>query len=691
MKIKRNHLTIKIFLGCFFLFAFSPFLSQAQKVKMKIPEYKGNFISGTGDTTYLHLLDQAYRMMQPDPVLENLSFLYEPWWNGFLEGPTWQAWWTQNSFGPTYTMLPFMDKAYQTFIYNSQAMWFNVIGDGIRKDNNNFAGPKGVLVDCALPSRYFYKQGDGKVKIHDWCFGFTTAGILLQSELMLIRRDTAEIKYYLPLLESAAAFIDTRRDPVKNIFLIGAAGNLLAPSYAGSGRLKEDSTYEMSYLAEISVNYIAALNRLIEVEKMVNNKEKVVLYTERREKIRKGLSNFITKEGYFIRSLDMDGTKHGEYGSDRHGYFETTPNHDAMAFRVVNDQQAKLIYRKIQSLPLLRRYKLILPNYPSYDDMYDTTGLFTFGTWVNGGHWTTCEARMQIGYYRVNAFKDAKEAFEVILDRAYRFRLDNSLTDFGSREYQPNLPINCVYDSWGAPGGFLRGLFEYEYKSDGLLLYPHIPGGIDKLQQNFPVFFGKKKVYITTHGHGKITGVNINNKPVKNFTPQFVFVKPDDSPGEIYVSIGMGEALPLATDPSLLRSWNFVMPVDESFWDIDELRDKQDTIQTPKNKIDNLKQVAKFYTLLQQAGLEETYEGKHAELILKGVQAIYDRRQLKKQKELVLLTINSQVAADQLYLNSIINQTDGLIQHLEKCRISGNSREKELAALWQKINDLISK
>ena len=250
-------------------------------IAQKIPEskeYIGKYFSGTGDTAYLSLLDQAYHMMQPDPVLENLSFLYEPLWNGFVEGPTWKFWWVQNSFGPTYTMLPFMDKAYQTFVYNSQAMWFSVIGDGVRKDINNFVGPKGVLVDCASPTGYYCKQGDGKVYLHDWGFGFTTAGLLLQAELMLVRRDTNEIQYYLPLLESSAEFIDTRRDPVKNIFLVGTAGNLLAPGYAGSGKLKGDSTYEMSYLAEISVNYIAALNRLIELEKMVNNKDKVTQY-----------------------------------------------------------------------------------------------------------------------------------------------------------------------------------------------------------------------------------------------------------------------------------------------------------------------------------------------------------------------------------------------------------------------------
>lgn len=663
--------------------------TQAQKKEgIGIAEYKGDFFSGSGDTAYLHLLDQACRMLQPDPVLENLSMLYKPSWNGFAEGPTWKYWWIQNSFGPTYTMLPFMDKAYQTFVYNSQALWFRMIGNGIRKDNNNFVSPVGGLMDCARdsPTDYYCKQGDYKVNIHDWGFGFTTAGILLESELLLIRRDMREIRHYLPLLESAAGFVDSRRDTVKNMFLVGTAANLLAPGYAGSGILQPDGTYEMAYLAEISVNDIAALNRLIELEKMAGNKSMVLLYTRRIEKLKKGLSRFLTKEGYFIRSIDKDGTKHGVYGAPKHGYFETTPNQDAMAFRIVDDAQAEQIYKKIESIPELRMHKLILPNYPSYDDMYDTADLFHFGDWVNGGHWTTCEARMQIGYYRVRAFEDAKQAFKVMLGRAYDFRLDNPLKCFGACEYQPDLPINIVYDSWGAPGGFLRGLFEYEYKSDGLILYPHIPDGISSLSQEFPVFYGRKKIYISTHGTGRITLVNRNNKPLRSFTEKSISLNPDETPGDIYLSIGLGGSPPLASPNAPVKPAPLTIPDNESFWNIDALREKGDSLQTPAGKIKALKQIAAFYRALQKEGLEESYAGKHAELILKGINSIYERRRLKDEKTLALLKPESQLAADQLYIEAVVNQSDGLIRYLEDARFKGSPEERKISNLWKQSN-----
>jgi len=39
--------------------------------------------------------------------------LYTPKWNGFVEGPTWDAWWIQNSYGTTYCALPFLTRLVQ--------------------------------------------------------------------------------------------------------------------------------------------------------------------------------------------------------------------------------------------------------------------------------------------------------------------------------------------------------------------------------------------------------------------------------------------------------------------------------------------------------------------------------------------------------------------------------------------------
>ncbi|MCX6624845.1 MAG: hypothetical protein NTY38_28055, partial [Acidobacteria bacterium] len=357
----------------------------------------------------------------------------------------------QNSYGTTYAALPLAREPFVRFIQNANDLWFDQMGDGKRAGcpefpKLNWVAPDGVLCDAAKPGCIIFRQGDGKRDMHDWGVEFTAAGIVLQAEAVLSDRDPKALAHYLPLLERAANFIETRRDPKNNLFLAGPAGNLLAPSYAGY--LKPDGTYGKAYLAGLSITYIAGLDRLIELEKMAGAADKVKLYSTRRDMARRGLPLLMTGEGYFIKYMDPDGTRHGVSGAPKHGYFEASPNHDAIAFRVVDDAQAARIYGKIASIPGLRPHHLILPNYPGLDDMYEEPkGLWRFGNWVNGGHWSTCEARMMLGYYRLGKYDDARESMKQILTFARRFRMDNNLTDFGNAVYQPKQPINITYDA----------------------------------------------------------------------------------------------------------------------------------------------------------------------------------------------------------------------------------------------------
>ena len=94
--------------------------------------FEGQYYRGTGDVEYLRLLDISRRMFAPDPEFQNLAMLYMPSWNGLVEGPTWDAWWIQNSYGTTYCALPFLTEPFVTFLQNSQDLWFDQMGDGKR-------------------------------------------------------------------------------------------------------------------------------------------------------------------------------------------------------------------------------------------------------------------------------------------------------------------------------------------------------------------------------------------------------------------------------------------------------------------------------------------------------------------------------------------------------------------------------
>ena len=531
--------------------------------------FDGRFFGGAGDVEYLRLLDIGRRMFAPDPEFQNVAMLYTPAWNGFVEGPTWGAWWIQNSYGTTYAALPFYTEPYVTFLQNAQDLWFDQMGDGKRAGAHDWVAPDGALCDAASPGWIVYKQGDGRIDIHDWGMEFTAAGLLMQAELLLISRDVDALAHYLPKLERCANFIETRRDPEKNLFLAGPAGNLLAPSYAGWKR--PDGTHDKAYLTGLSITYIAALDRLIELEKLAGNMDKAALYGDRRDRARQGLPNVTTDEGYFIKSLDPDGTRHGVYGAEKHGYFEASPNHDAIAFRVVDDAQAEQIYAKIAAIPGLRRHTFIIANEPGLDDMYDpgTSWLWKHGTWVNGGHWSTCEGRMVLGYYRLGKYEDARRSMQQLLTFARRFRMDNPLVEFGSKVYQPKQPINLCYDTFAPAAAFVRGLFEYLYRADGLTLIPHVPPGITRLEQRFPIRFGAKKLYLSTVGTGPITGVWVNGDGWPHFDGGSVLLPYEDTPDAAHVQIAFGDAKFDGLSPyKPLEAETSMPPRDDAFRDL---------------------------------------------------------------------------------------------------------------------------
>lgn len=635
--------------------------------------FEGRHYRGVGDVEYLRLLETARRMFEPDAELQNLAMLYEPKWNGLVEGPTWDAWWIQNSYGTTYAILPLLQEPFVTFLQNAQDLWFDQMGDGKRvgaKPPFDWVAPDGCLCDAARPGWIVYKQGDGRTGIHDWGMEFTAAGVVLQAELLLISRDAKAIAHYLPVLERSANFIETRRDPANNLFLAGPAGNLLAPSYAGWKR--PDGTYANAYLAGLSVTYIAALDRLIELEKLASRKEQAALYAQRRELARRGLPLLTADEGYFIRSLDPDGVRHGVFGAERHGYFEASPNHDAIAFRVVDDAQAERIYKKIASLPGLRPHHFVLPNYPSYDDMYEKAeGLWGYGTWVNGGHWSTCEARMVLGYCRLGKFEDARRSMRQLLTFAERFRMDNPLTKCGSDVYQPNEPVNLCYDSFGPAAAFMRGLFEYLYRADGLTLVPHVPPAITELEQCDPVRFGNKRILLSTVGAGPITAVRINGRKWKHFDRATVFLPYAKTPVLARVEITLGNGKPeghmVSPAKSSLGISGSSCPA--SAGDLAALEARAGRLR-------------EFARRMAAEGLGASYEAAHARLAANCVAAAGRRRHLIGEGKIKPLPAASEAAADRMYAAAATKLCDGLEALLKGYEKASSREQRKMHTLW---------
>ncbi len=310
--------------------------------------YDGQFCAGEGDTDFLRLIDESFAGFHPNPVVPNLAMIYRPDWDTFVEAGGWQGWWIQNSYGFAYAATPFLQEPWFSLLQRSLDLFWDNQGDGKRQ--GGWAGPvlvapDGCLGDCAAPGKIMYKQGDGDVSRHDWFHEATAAGVVMQAEILLASRDRQALACYLPRMKRACDSIERSRDPKNALFLVGPACNLLAPSYGGVRQ--PDGSFGKGYLAGVSITYLAALDRMVELLKLAGDQASLAEYQRRQKITRESLPQLLADAGYFVKSLEPGGVQHGVLGQKQFGYLEGVVNADAVALRVADDRTASSIYRQI--------------------------------------------------------------------------------------------------------------------------------------------------------------------------------------------------------------------------------------------------------------------------------------------------------------------------------------------------------
>jgi len=533
---------------------FNCFIATGQTHK-KQNYYEGKYCSGSGDVEYLRLLDESFAFFHPNPVVPNLTMLYKPEWDTFSEGAGWGGWWIQNGYGFSYAATPFLQEPWNSLLQRSWNLFWDNQGDGKHKSMwgevypnklSEMVGPDGLLGDTGAPGKIIFKQGDGDVNMHDWFYEATAAGLVMQCEILLVSRDRQEIKRYLPNLERACNCIERTRDLKTNLFLVGPACNLLAPSYGGVKL--PDGTFGKGYLAGLTINYLAALDRMIELYQLMGDNEKFTEYSLRQKITRESLPKLLAPAGYFVKSVEPDGTMHGVLGQDHYSYLEGVANADAVALRVADDQTSKNIYKQIAAYPEIRPFDFLLTNAPGLDDTYvnwgSTTGpgikgIWNFGTWVNGGAWGTVEGRAILMYYRLGKFEDIRRSAYRAMKWAKDFRMDAPWSQCGENTnniwsdtgiFKEN-GVAVMVDNFAIPAATIRGLFDYEYRSNSLILRPRIPGTITQYSQKQPIRFGEKKIFLSCRNGGpSVSSIKVNGKPIKVIASDRVLLNYDDLP-----------------------------------------------------------------------------------------------------------------------------------------------------------------
>jgi hypothetical protein len=508
-------------------------LAAAAENREAAPRFQGQYCEGAGDLAYLQLIDESFAFFHANPNVPNLTMLYKPEWNTFEEGAGWGAWWIQNSYGFSYAATPFLQEPWFSTLQRSWDLFWSNQGDGKRKGLwgssplSDLVAPDGCLGDAALPGKIVYKQGDGNIGIHDWFHEATAAGVVMQAEILLTSRDREAAARYLPKMERACDSIERTRDPKNNLFLVGPACNLLAPSYGGVKQ--SNGAFGKGYLAGLSITYLAALDRMIELYRFTGDQDKLAEY-ERRQKItRESLPQLLTPAGYFVKSIEPGGLKHGVLGQKQFGYLEGVANADAVGLRVVDDATSQTIYRQIAAYPAIRPFDFLLTNAPGLDDTYEKYGgtelggFYHYGDWVNGGVWGTVEGRAILAYYRLGKFEDVRRSATRAMKWAKDFRMDAPWSQCGENTKNPwsdtgNNQVGGVavmVDNFAIPAATIRGLFDYDYRSDRLILRPRVPGTITEYTQKEPIRFGDKRLFVSCRNGGpKVKSVTANGKPL---------------------------------------------------------------------------------------------------------------------------------------------------------------------------------
>jgi len=671
--------------------------------------FKGNYCSGSGDTSFLRLIDESFAFFHPNPVVPNLSMVYNPAWDTFVEGAGWGGWWIQNSYGFSYAATPFLEEPWISTLQRSWDLHWNNQGDGKRQSMwggspsatwfSHLVGPDGCLGDMAAPEWIAYKQGDGDQNLHEWYYEATAAGLVMQAEILLAGHDVSAIKKYLPGMDRAARFIESARDPSNGLFLVGPACNLLAPSYGGVQL--PDGSFGKGYLAGLTVTYLAALDRMVELCRLAENHDRLNVYERWQSATRTSLPLLLAPEGYFVKSVEPGGRKHGVVGQEPFGYLEGVVNADAVALRVVDDTLAESIYNRIATYPEIRPFDFLLTNAPGLDDTYwnygnregrGFEGFQKYGEWVNGGVWGTVEGRAILMYYRLGKFGDIRRSASRAMKWAKDFRMDAPWSQWGENTSNPwsdtgqfqEKGVAVMIDNFAIPAATIRGLFDYEYRHDRLILRPRIPGTITEYTQEQPIRFGQKQIFLTCRNRGPLVkSVRINGRKLSLENPGEIVLRYQDLPEKATIKVVTEGGWPADTITAEYPVFPVVVPAGNT----DQL--------DPATLSDSLKvpfRVMRELKVLLAGEPDAAYEAAFTEAILQAIGSYRTRttidpgpgyfRPITGQRKEGVITF---------YEKAALSLYNGLINRLKKYATSDDPRERKVAGIYNQALGIANK
>ena len=312
-------------------------------------------------------------------------------------------------------------------------------------------------------------------------------------------------------------------------------------------------------------------------------------------------------------------------------------------------------------------------------------GFFVYGDWVNGGVWGTVEGRAILMYYRLGKFEDIRRSATRAMKWAKDFRMDAPWSQRGENTSNPwsdtgNFKVGGVavmVDNFAIPAATIRGLFDYDYRSDRLILRPRVPGCIRSYAQKMPVRFGEKTLYLSCRNGGpKVKSVTVNGKAVHVASPDAVVLMYDDLPAAARVEIATeggwpieASTVPYAAIPALTV-------------------EKGLTTSAPTELPESLKQPFAVLSAMKAALADEPegdYERAFVSTAIEAVEAYRTRVAMDPGPGYYRpITGERKAGVNKFYERAALAMYRGFAKRMGDYAAKGDARQKRLAALFEK-------
>jgi hypothetical protein len=231
-----------------------------------------------------------------------------------------------------------------------------------------------------------------------------------------------------------------------------------------------------------------------------------------------------------------------------------------------------------------------------------------------------------------------------------------------------------MVDNFAIPAATIRGLFDYDYKSERLIIRPRVPGSITLYQQKEPVRFGEKKLFLSCKNGGpKISSVKINGKELKLTSTEDLALIYEELSNESHIEITTTGGWPGAKPTS-------GYPVEPS------LQDKTDgnsalpeTLKKPYNVLLKMKQ-----NLEKESDVEN--EKAMVNSSIQAIESCRERLALQAGPGYFRpITPERKEGINKFYEQTAISMYQGFSNRMKKYAENGDVREQKIAAIFNEV------